>query len=450
MVPCCGCYYKGASELNNTKHYLPQVEVVAHTTVLSTASSTVLTQTFVNPSSTLPLPECHYVFPLFDSVSVVGFSCEVGSRIISGVVKEKNEAKEVYDDAVALGETAGLLEQGPSSDVFVNSLGIIPAGEKVIVKITYIGELKHDMASNGIRFTLPTFISPRYGNAQPDWNVSSIPAGRISITVDISTPEDSPIQEVRSPSHPIALILGKTSVSASEQPSPNRASATLSLGTSALDKDFVLEIAHENSGKPQAVLETHAKIPGHRAVMVTLVPETVKLQGPNSELIIVADQSGSMGGGRTRTLVAALRILLKSLPIDIKFNICAFGSGHTLLWERSQKYDQNSLTEALKFIGKFNGSHGGTETLEAIKASIESRDPGENLSIILATDGDIWQQSELFQYLNEQVAESAKSIRVYPLGIGNSVSSALIEGVARGKVLPCRHLPSLLKASCSW
>ena len=49
----------------------------------------------------------------------------------------------------------------------------------------------------------------------------------------------------------------------------------------------------------------------------------------------------------------------------------------------------------------------------------------------LLTDGDIWRQEELFTYINEQVKESGGKIRVFPLGIGNGVSSALIEGLAR-------------------
>lgn len=166
MAPLCGCYYIVWSQAHSTKKYLPQVDITAHTTILSTASKTVLSQTFVNPSPTLEVLECKYVFPLYDGVSVVGFTCEVGSRTITGVVKEKVEAKEVYDGAVGRGETAGLLEQGPASDVFMTSLGNIPAGDKLLVKITYIGELKHDVGADGLRFTLPTEISPRYCNAK--------------------------------------------------------------------------------------------------------------------------------------------------------------------------------------------------------------------------------------------------------------------------------------------
>ncbi len=166
MATVCGCYYMVWSRTHNAKKCLPQVNISAHTTILSTASRTVLSQTFINPSPTLEVPECKYVFPLYDGVSVVGFTCDVGSRTITGVVKEKARAKGIYDEAVARGETAGLLEQGPASDVFTTSLGNIPAGGKLSVMITYIEELKHDMGADGLRFTLPSKISPRYSDAE--------------------------------------------------------------------------------------------------------------------------------------------------------------------------------------------------------------------------------------------------------------------------------------------
>lgn len=73
----CGCYYVPSVDAYNTKKYLPQIELKAHTTVFSTASRTVLSQTFVNPSLYTGIKECKYTFPLYDGVSVVGFTCQV-------------------------------------------------------------------------------------------------------------------------------------------------------------------------------------------------------------------------------------------------------------------------------------------------------------------------------------------------------------------------------------
>ena len=87
-------------------------------------------------------------------------------------MNEKKKAKEVYDDAVAKGETAGLLARGPTSDVFSTTLGNIPAGETIVVQITYIGELKYDVGSQCTKFTIPTSIAPRYGETSGSLNAS--------------------------------------------------------------------------------------------------------------------------------------------------------------------------------------------------------------------------------------------------------------------------------------
>ena len=190
MTPLCGCCYftKSRSGFDAETKHLPLLDVGAHATIVSTASTTTLWQTFANPSSTEEFSECRYVFPLHDGVRVISFNCEVGSRVIRGIVKEKVEAENVYTEAFSRGETAGLLQQGPTSDVFVTTIGNIAAGEEVRVRIVYVGELKHDLALMCIRFTIPTYISPRYGDGGSQMYSSSTSAERISITVDISMP----------------------------------------------------------------------------------------------------------------------------------------------------------------------------------------------------------------------------------------------------------------------
>ena len=82
-------------------------------------------------------------------------------------------------------------------------------------------------------------------------------------------------------------------------------------------------------------------------------------------------------------------------------------------------------------LESFSADRGGTETLNAIRETIERRYTDIPLEVMLLTDGDIRPQQELFSYVNEEVAKSKGDIRIFPLGIGHGVSHALIEGVAR-------------------
>jgi hypothetical protein len=421
----CGCYIF----VNNTPKYLPQVEVNAHTTILATTSRTNLTQTFIN-STTNAIDELRYVFPLYDGVSVVAFTCTVGSRVIKGVVKERQKAQQVYNEAKAKGQTAGLFKQAlEAADTFTTTIGNVPAGEKVQVDITYLGELKHDAQVDGLRFTIPTKIVPRYGDAESVGFSNVIQKQGISFTIDVEMPDGSSIKSIQSPSHPLSVDIGNTSTTKSQDPSLQRASATLQQSTDHLEQDFIVQVVATKLGEPSAILETHPTIPNQRAIMTTLVPK-FKLPTEKPEIVFVCDRSGSMGG-QIPNLKAALEIFLKSLPVGVKFNICSFGSSFTFLWDRSQTYSQESLDKAVQHVQTFESNYGGTEIYQPFEATFQKRYRDMNLEVFLLTDGEIWDQDRLFKLINTEVAQSEGTARVFSLGIGAGVSTSLIEGIAR-------------------
>lgn len=432
QFPVCGLYYNIPCFRGTQQAHLPQVDVSAHASILATTSRTVLKQVFVNPSATKGIREARYAFPLYDGVSVVGFSCQVGNRTIVGEVKEKEKAKEVFRDAVARGETAGLFEQLPeASDVFITTIGNIPPGARIVVNVTYLGELKHDMEVDGIRFTIPTSICPRYGSVSGVHSDSLHQTdGTLTVTVDAEMAEGSFIQKMQSPTHPISMSMGTVSVDPDAAPAMNKASATLTLGTTHLDTDFVLQIIAKDTGIPKAILEAHPTIPNHRALMATLVPKFT-LPAEKPEIVFVCDQSGSMMGSPMKLAIDALQVFLKSLPIGVKFNICSFGSKHSFLWPRSATYGQDTLNQAVRHASGLKADYGGTDILGPLRGTIENRYTDMPLDIILLTDGEIWDQQLVFDYLNRQIQEHKAPIRVFTLGIGNGVSHALIEGIAK-------------------
>lgn len=433
----CGLYYVVPAPRTPQRAYLPQLSLSAHARIVSSTSRTTLTQTFVNPKSE-PIPELRYTFPLYDGVSVVGFVFTInGDRAIRGVVRERAEARETYKDAVDRGETAGLLEQLPeASDVFTTTVGNVPAGATIRVDITYLGELKHDAEVDGIRYTIPTSIAPRYGD-YPGQLLSSTALGKndgISIVVDVAMPDGSNIKNVQSPSHPISVTIGNTSAGAAQgqEMSLQKASATLALATAELGADFVLQVVATNTGNPVAVLEAHPTLPNHRALMATLVPK-FNLPSSRPEIVFLCDRSGSMqNGNKIPNLKAALHIFLKSLPVGVKFNICSFGSRSEFLFpEGSKTYDATTLEQAVRYVDTFTANFGGTNIYSPMEEVFKRRYSDMELEVFLLTDGEIWDQERLFELLNTHVAETNGAVRVFSLGIGRDVSHSLIEGVAR-------------------
>lgn len=292
VMPSCG-----VSCIDNGVKFLPIVSFDVHTSIVASSSRTVLKQTFATAGRSLK--HVRYTFPLYDGSSVVGFQCTIGSRTIKGVVKERSEAKQAYDTALAQGQTAGLFEQSPeAADVFITSLGNIPSDcQSVDVHVTYLGELKHDAQVDGLRFTIPSSLAQRYGqHSITESDAITFQGGKhMKITVDVDVSSGSVIKSIQSPSHPISVNIGTLSTATSDPPSLQRAHATQAQGSFVLGNDFVLQIVATGLEDPMAVLETHPTIPSQRALMTTLVPRS-NLPMEMADVVFMCERSSSMAG----------------------------------------------------------------------------------------------------------------------------------------------------------
>lgn len=410
--------------------YLPSLGLDVHATVLSASSRTVITQTYENQSSTEAIGEVFYAFPLYEGSGVTGFICRVGDKAVKGIVKPRKGADEIYQEAKALGKTAAVFDQSErASDVFKTRIGNLPAGENVYIELTLVAELKQDAQTNGPRYTLPLTIIQRYGTRNDNLEGPFSPGFDLSLTwikVDVMMEKGSDIRNIRSPTHPIDVTLGRTSTMPGSTFEPCYASINLRENT-AMREGFVLTVNATNQDLPCAFLETHPTLPNQRALMVSLVPK-FEIPTDASEIIFVIDRSGSMQD-KLHTLRSALEIFLKSLPMGIHFNIVSFGSHHTFLWPRSRACNRKNLEQALKLTKKIQADYYGTEILEALKAAVEKRYRDKVPEILLLTDGQIWNQAETFEFVKKSNNEC--SARFFTLGMGNSVSHSLIEGISR-------------------
>ncbi|KAI5195710.1 hypothetical protein AUEXF2481DRAFT_676012 [Aureobasidium subglaciale EXF-2481] len=420
-----GCYY---TTNGRNRTYLPQVQLASYTTLTPLYFTTKLSQTFQNPS-TGQLSEVRYTFPLYDGVAVTAFACTIGNKIIKGHVEQKDQARKTFDAAVKRGESAGLLEALPVG-VFGVTLGNIPANTTVRVDLIYGGELKHDAEIDGLRYMLPTSIAPRYGNYPGQLlPLDSAVVKNMKIVVDVDM-KDCTIRKVQCPSnHPIALDIGTLSTTLKPTADMSKASVSLTHNTTELGSDFILQVVIDDIDSPRAIIEKHA-LPNRQALMVTFVPR-FNLKPIKPEIIFIADQSGSMHGTKNTALVAALKTFIKSLPSGIRFNICAFGSRHDFLWEKSMPYNQENYTQALHFVQSFTASYGGTELLRPVKAAFESHLSIMPLELVVLTDGEICAESQLFEYVNDQIHKEKVDARCFVLGVGSDVSHTLVEGFAR-------------------
>ncbi len=223
-----------------------------------------VTQRYVNREAA-PI-EAVYVFPLDDASAVCGFEAIVDGTLVVGEVKERDEAFKVYDEAMEQGHGAFLLDE-ERPDVFQASVGNLPPGKEVLLKLTYVSELS--IADGSVRFVVPTTVSPRYapiedrsGVGRPDsealnpplsWNV---PYG-LNLSVRLAL--TAAIGRIESPSHPIGVAVNG-----------GEATVTLSQREAALDQDFVLAVEAPGLATPQAWIERNDD--GDDAIAIAFAP----------------------------------------------------------------------------------------------------------------------------------------------------------------------------------
>ncbi|KAJ7058071.1 von Willebrand factor type A domain-containing protein [Mycena amicta] len=416
---------------------LPLLNVHADASIKELAAQVKLTQTYSNDAAFAI--EATYMFPIPARAAVCSFVMikQDGTRVV-GIVQEKQEARETYNAAVAAGQQASLLEQ-QTPDVFQVSVGNIAPKEEVQIELVYATELAEDEESDSIRFHLPVHIGSRYGHGpRPSsfsnlWISSSSPSA--FLTLGISVEAQAPISKIGSPSHTVSTELGPDPKlpNFKELPFSNYARVSLS-SDSMLDKDFVLTIKSAGLDAPRCIAELHPT-DNTLAMGLTLVPRFKLPDVSRQEFVLLVDRSGSMGGKRIEAAKKALVVMLRAIPHkDSLFQIMSFGSRSTSLWPQGSKpYNQETLEEATRHVDSMQANYGGTEIRAALSECFRARKTDRPLSVLMLTDGDAWDVDGVLAECKTAVEGAPKNayIRISVLGIGNAVSTAMCEGIAR-------------------
>src|SRR5882757_4317545 len=142
--------------------YLPAPRVVGDIAVdvAGPIARTRVTQRFENPAD--GWVEGVYVFPLPESAAVDTLKMKIGERFIEGRIKERGEARQIYEAAKAEGRKASLVEQ-ERPNVFTNQVANIGPHETIAVQIEYQESLRFDQGRYHLR--VPLVVAPRYSPA---------------------------------------------------------------------------------------------------------------------------------------------------------------------------------------------------------------------------------------------------------------------------------------------
>jgi hypothetical protein len=397
----CGC-------LHYPKGQIPLKSINIEVNIIDFTANVCLKQTFQNKEKN-PL-EAIFSFQLPDNCVISNFIAEIDGKKIEGVCKEKEQAKNDYDDAIASGHGSYLLEQNEESmELFQTSIGNLPPEKTVTIEITYITEL--EVIDESIHFSIPTMNETSTNSPyNQNFNVESYLKAQLDMTSNIKT--------ISSPSHPIEIEFGKKS-----------SQATITLNQNkAIQKDFEIFIKLTEPYKPCGRVQINSE--KEKCAMIALYPN---LEIPNdediiNEIIFVLDRSGSMSGSRIRQLSNTMKILLKSLPEGTFFNIIGFGSNFEKLFNQSVEYNNENLEKAMGHVNNLEANLGGTEVLPPLMSIFSERTKeGIPRQIFLLTDGEVQNTEECIQTVRKQ----ANTTRVFTFGIGSGASRKLIMEISK-------------------
>ena len=110
--------------------------------------------------------EAVYTFPLSHRGAVDRMSMTIGDRVIQAEMKERQQARQIYESARQAGNVASLLEQ-ERPNIFTQSVANIEPNADVQIEISYVEMLQSK--DGQYTFDFPMTVAPRYipGYSQP-------------------------------------------------------------------------------------------------------------------------------------------------------------------------------------------------------------------------------------------------------------------------------------------
>jgi Ca-activated chloride channel family protein len=421
--------------------FVPLKHTGIKTEISGFVARTEVTQEFENA---LPdAVEAVYVFPLPHESAVDGMSMTVGTREIHAVIKERDEARKIFEQARNTGHTAALLDQ-ERPNIFTQSVTNIPPGGKVEIKLSVIELLKYE--AGVYEFAFPLVVGPRYipGNPTslgdhgtmpntdqvPDASQISPPVAGVhtaeahaghSVSMEINLAAGVPVGDVESTSHKI--FADRTGAD----------SYHIKLAHEAVlpNKDFILRYKVAGTGIDDAIL-THSDKSGGYFTLILQPPNRPpeKALVPR-QLIFVLDTSGSMWGYPLDMAKKTIQRALDNLRKDETFNLITFSGATRILFPEPVPATPENVAQAKAVLaGAYGG--GGTEMMGAIRAALGD-DAGKDKPmeadpirvVCFMTDGYVGNDAAI-------IAEVKKhsDARVFSFGIGKAVNRFLLTKMA--------------------
>ncbi|XP_052047314.1 protein mono-ADP-ribosyltransferase PARP4 isoform X2 [Apodemus sylvaticus] len=374
--------------------------------IIDFVAQVIVFQTYTN-QSLVPI-EAKYIFPLDDKAAVCGFEAFINGKHIVGEIKEKEEARQKYREAVSHGHGAYLMDQD-APDVFTVSVGNLPPRAKVLIKITYITELS--IQSPVAIFFIPATVAPWQQDKALNENLQdTVETIRIkeigaeqSFSLAVSIEMPYMIEFVSSDTHELR-----------QKRTDCKAVVSTVEGSSLDSSGFSLHIGLRDAYLPRMWVEKHPEKESE-ACMLVFQPELADvLPGlhEKNEVVICLDCSSSMEGV---TFTQARQVALCALSLlgeEQKVNIVQFGTGYKELFSYPKCITDKKV--ATEFLMSAAPSMGNTDFWKLLRY-LSFLYPSEGLrNILLISDGHLQSESLTLQLVKRNIQHT----RVFACAVG--------------------------------
>ena len=391
-----------------------------------------VTQQFHNPYS--GKIEAVYVFPLPENAAINEFIMTIGNRRIRGIIREREEAQKVYDEAKAQGYTASLLTQ-ERPNVFTQSVANIEPGHQIDVSIRYF----HTVAQidGWYEFVFPMVVGQRFnppgsknglgaaarGSAGASGQTKEVaylrPGERSGHDISLSVDLDGgmPVEEIVSRSHRIRT----------DRRSPEHAVVSIDAADSLPNKDFVLRYRLAGDAIKSGFITHHDQRGGYFSLLLQPPALLKNLHRQPLELVFVLDCSGSMSGRPLQQAKDAIQAALSRLEPGDTFQLINFSENSSQLGGRPLAATPANVRRGLDYLHRLN-SDGGTMMIEGIRAALKfPHDPARLRFVCFLTDGFIGNEVDILREVEKSLGDS----RVFSFGVGSSPNRYLLDSMAK-------------------